>query len=501
MAKFNLSLSSKSDGAGAHQVMVRVTVSRDIRFRVKSGVWVNPSYFDGVSNCIITPKKGRLNYNEVEAAKTAKNKLESFLNHVDKICEAMSGHAESLTADFVMKAMKATSEISVNDISYYSIKSEMEKMEDAEREAERPSNVELLDLMSVYLTKKELSERSKRAFCVLVRQLQRYQSFVRETDSKRKEFTLLVGTMDTETLEDFFDYFRNEKELSCEYPDLFKKIMTDYPAEITMKHKCNVLAERGRNTFVKSMKMFKAFFNWCNQNGITDNNPFDGVKIGTETYGTPYYLTLEERNIIADADLQKIWEGLDDDVKKDVRKLAAMPVSTLIQQRDIFIFQCLIGCRVGDLLKLTTSNVKNDVVEYIAGKTKEKKPNVVKVPLNGRAMALVDKYKGVDNKGRLMPFIAAQNYNDAIKAVVLMCGVKRNVTILNPITGEEEQRPIWEVASSHMARRTFIGNLYKKVQDPNLIGSMSGHTEGSRAFARYRDIDIDIKKKTVSLID
>ncbi len=58
-----------------------------------------------------------------------------------------------------------------------------------------------------------------------------------------------------------------------------------------------------------------------------------------------------------------------------------------------------------------------------------------------------------------------------------------------------------EIASSHLARRTFIGNLYKKVKDPNLVGSLSGHKEGSKAFARYRDIDEDMKKELVDLLD
>lgn len=75
------------------------------------------------------------------------------------------------------------------------------------------------------------------------------------------------------------------------------------------------------------------------------------------------------------------------------------------------------------------------------------------------------------------------------------------MTILNPTTGEEEKRPINEIASSHLARRTFIGNLYKKVKDPNLVGSLSGHKEGSKAFARYRDIDEDMKKELVGLLD
>ena len=40
-----------------------------------------------------------------------------------------------------------------------------------------------------------------------------------------------------------------------------------------------------------------------------------------------------------------------------------------------------------------------------------------------------------------------------------------------------------------MARRTFCGNLYKRVKDPDIVASMSGHKEGSKAFARYRVID------------
>ena len=116
-------------------------------------------------------------------------------------------------------------------------------------------------------------------------------------------------------------------------------------------------------------------------------------------------------------------------------------------------------------------------------------------------MALIEKYKGIDVKCRLFPFISPQRYNDAIKEIFRLCGITRLITVLDSVTGEEVQRPINEVASSHMARRTFVGNLYKRVKDPNLIGSMSGHVEGSRAFARYREIDDDVKKEIVSLID
>lgn len=100
-----------------------------------------------------------------------------------------------------------------------------------------------------------------------------------------------------------------------------------------------------------------------------------------------------------------------------------------------------------------------------------------------------------------MPFISSQKYNVAIKKIFKECGITRIVTILNPTTGEEEQRPINEIASSHLARRTFVGNLYKKVKDPNLVGALSGHKEGSRAFSRYRDIDDDMKKELIGLME
>ena len=52
-----------------------------------------------------------------------------------------------------------------------------------------------------------------------------------------------------------------------------------------------------------------------------------------------------------------------------------------------------------------------------------------------------------------------------------------------------------------MARRTFIGNIYKLVNNPNLVSALTGHVEGSRAFTRYRTIDIDMKKDLVKMLE
>jgi integrase len=120
--------------------------------------------------------------------------------------------------------------------------------------------------------------------------------------------------------------------------------------------------------------------------------------------------------------------------------------------------------------------------------------------LNDKAKAILEKYKDCESK-KLLPFISEQKYNDAIKKAFKLAEIDRIVTILAPLTNEEVKKSLYEVASSHMARRTFIRNIYKKVKDPNLVGALSGHKEGSKAFNRYREIDEDMKKELVSMLD
>ena len=147
---------------------------------------------------------------------------------------------------------------------------------------------------------------------------------------------------------------RNEKTLSEKYPKQFESILEQYPVEINVVHTFTKLQNRGENTIVKLKKKFKAFMQWLYETERTSNRPFDGIKIGTEKYGVPFYLTKEERNLLADADIPALWEGLDDEDKKLCSKF---PLKTLEVQRDIFVFQCLVGCRVGDLCTLTSKNI------------------------------------------------------------------------------------------------------------------------------------------------
>lgn len=502
MATTELRLSKKIGRDGKSQVIVKLTINRSSRPCFKSGVFINPNWFKpkpietkkGLVMGIVAPKKGKYNGDEVNEANEAIANLNVFKSRLEKVCNALEGHVDDLNHDTIEKAFRLTSDIHPDKITYKVIDEKLK----AEAEEEKESKT-FFDWYKLFMEEKakSLSEGRVKRLEVMGRMLGRYESYVGQMDEERNNFKLDIDTIDKETLKDFFDYLVNEKTLSEEYPMIFERLVADNPFGKCKRKQ--VFEDRGHNVMVGLKKVLKTFFVWLNEEGITKNRPFEGIKIGSEKYGTPFYLSLKERNDIADFDIDEKWDSMTDEEKKEYNLSVSIP--TIKIQRDIFMFQCLIGCRVSDLMKMTPSSIVNGAIEYIPTKTKGEKPQVVRVPLNNRALALVEKYKNADRKGRLFPFISSQKYNDSIKDVVRICGVDRMVTTLNPVTGEEEQHPIWEMASSHMARRTFIGNLYKQVKDPNLVGSLSGHTEGSKAFVRYRDIDEEMKKDLVSLID
>lgn len=324
-------------------------------------------------------------------------------------------------------------------------------------------------LIDEFLLKHKLSEVRKKNFRVVKRALLRYELYVRATKRGQKSFVLDINNITPDTLHDIWDFFENEHKYYELYPAIYEQI----PEKRIPK-------PRGRNTLIDCFCRIRTFFLWCYDKKKTTNRPFDNFRIEECTYGTPVYITLEERD--------KLYE-------KDLSAHKQVEI-----QRDIFVFQSLIGCRVGDLYRMTKQNIINGAIEYIPRKTKEGNPVTVRVPLNDKAKAILEKYK--DHEGnKLLPFISEQKYNDAIKKSFEIAEINRIVTVLDPLTNEEVKKPLYEIASSHMARRTFIGNIYKKVKDPNLIGALSGHKEGSKAFSRYREIDEEMKKELVNLLD
>lgn len=454
MASIKRYLSSKVEGNGRSEIQFRLSLTKDIKLRLKSGIYIKPSRFN--AGTIVKP---RANQEEIAELKELERKIRDLEDYIYALCE--DNPVERLTKEFLTKEI---------DRFHHP------KRERKPKEVEEKLQKKFIELVEEFPTKRGLSEWRHRRYGVLSRSLHRFELYrkVKRQIPAKLDFEMFT----TDILEDYERFLRNEPEIFDKYPRIFEQ----YPAETRKARKSRRPFPKGDNTIINIFACLRTFFHWAIEEGLTTNNPFVKYKgKTTEHYGTPYYITLEERDRIADFDLSAN--------------------KSLAVQRDIFIFHCCIGCRISDLMRLTPGNIINDAVEYIASKTKGERPNVIRVPLTQRAKDILDRYKGEDSEGRILPFISSQKYNVAIKKIFKECGITRIVTILNPTTGEEEQRPINEIASSHLARRTFVGNLYKKVKDPNLVGALSGHKEGSRAFSRYRDIDDDMKKELIGLME
>ncbi len=329
---------------------------------------------------------------------------------------------------------------------------------------ERPQT--FFEAFDEFLEKRKLSEWRIRAFNVVIRTLKRYELYAQATQSRA--FKLSFDSITPLVLRDIEEFLRNEYTFAEKYPEIY----TAVPESRTPQ-------PRGQNTINGILTKIRTFFIWANDVGKTTNNPFKNYAVEECVYGTPYYISIDERNKLYSTNLSRH------------PKLAV--------QRDIFVFQCLVGCRVGDLYKMTRENVINGGIEYVPRKTREGRPITVRVPLNSIAKEILNKYKNTGDG--LFPFISEQKYNIAIKRIFLAARLKRPVTIINPTTREPEVKPLNEIASSHLARRCFVGNLYKQVKDPNLVGALSGHKEGSRAFSRYREIDEQMKTELVKMLE
>lgn len=469
MATVKKTLSKRVDANGSAQVFFYIVLGRNGRIRVKSGVTVPTKHWNEKKEIVSVPQK--IGESIREELKQKQEKLDIALKRTLKIIDI---YQENATKDFIEHILDLLKDFD-GTITYDIIENALADEKEQELLANR---ITVFDVCETYLAK-GLSESLIRVYRVLFRSMARYQIY--RNKILRKPFAWYVDDVLQRDIEQFFDYLAKEHVYREKHKKVFDKEVVIYNEENKAKHKTLKFEARGENYLIGLQKKTKSFWNWLIKTKRTTNNPFIGIEIAQQKYGTPYYITKEERNIIAEHDFSNS--------------------KHLEVQRDIFIFQCLTGCRVGDLTRLMPDNVVNGVLVYTPHKTKdEEKTFTARVPLSEKALELINKYRGKDSKGRLLPFISDQKYNEAIKAILKACEITRMVNVRNAKTGEDEMKPINELASSHMARRTFVGNAHKQVKDPNLIGRMSGHVEGSRAFARYRDIDDDMLKEVINAI-
>ena len=473
MSKITYELSPKTVN-GKSQIMVRFSVSRDKRFRLKSHIFVPRKRF--IDGKIIIPRNYLKDYGD---SVKAYNQFELFKQKMDMLIE--SDYIQLLSKETIIALVDATDMEENADI--FSSKDLLdEAIQNVSTISEETTIYSYIDQ---YCEVKELSDTRKHSYLLMKREIAKFEKFreLFKLDGKGLTYPTLSCPDDIKT---FKGYFQEEENLAVQYPLIYKKCVDFSMSLFPPKNKYNYYKTHHRtyNYLPSMMHRLRSVYRWIETccNVQIDETLCPECDTYNEVYTDAFYLTKEERNTIDNLDFS------------DNPKLET--------QKDIFIFNCLTGCRYCDLQLLTEKNIHNGLLSYHPLKTRKlTNPVIPSIPLSHRALELIDKYRGIDKKNRLFPFKSLTYYNNSIKEIIRLAGITRYVYGSSDPTSKFYHRPLYELASSYTARKTFIGCAYKEVKSQNIISTMSGHASGSTSFCRYRTIDDEDRRELINLLD
>ncbi|MCM0347361.1 site-specific integrase [Bacteroides fragilis] len=217
----------------------------------------------------------------------------------------------------------------------------------------------------------------------------------------------------------------------------------------------------GHNATAKMMQKLKTATNYAKAHGMLSIDPFYDTKITFKNVDVPY-LTLEELRAIMDKDIQN---------------------DRLRRVRDIFVFSCFTGLAYSDTYFLTEEHLykANDGKMWIK-KHRQKTKVIADIPLLEVPLQILNKYRGKQTGGRLLPVSSNQKVNEYLKELATICGIKKELTY-------------------HMARYTFATSLTLLHNVPMAsIAKMLGHTNirQTQHYAKVNDVMLSRNMQNLS---
>ncbi len=201
----------------------------------------------------------------------------------------------------------------------------------------------------------------------------------------------------------------------------------------------------------------------CNdafKNGIETNKQIKNIKAVSEKRKPEdiVYLSIEEQQKIKETELTS---------------------TAYINARKWLLLGCLIGQRGGDLLSLTTDNIKERQGRKIIELVQQKTGKQVAIPVSNKALEYVENefpYK-----------ISLARFNEYIKKICEKAEINKPTTGLIKEEGKKGKvkttLPKWKTISSHVCRRSFATNYYTKIPTPLLMNITAHSTE--KVFLAY----------------
>ena len=271
-----------------------------------------------------------------------------------------------------------------------------------------------------------------------------------------------TAAFDGEKLLRLREFIANEYLQVSKHP----KVYADEPANKIPKKK------RGRNTVTAMMRVLSAFFSELEDTEEIERTPF--AKIGRTNrkrvfkvqFNAPIFCTAEELRIIRTAQVPEELE----------------------ETRTAFVLHCALGCRYSDFCRLTTRNVSKHpdgflFIHYLPEKTKGSASShaEIETPLIKYAAEIIAArggfaFKCLRNKNQ---------YNTNIRKLFEYCGLNRECAVYSESEEQNIYKPMHELASSKIARKTAVDILTKAQINMYAAGL---HREGSGAVNHYTRI-------------
>ena len=281
-----------------------------------------------------------------------------------------------------------------------------------------------------------------------------------------KRSSLHTDQFNADMVLDFRRFISEEYKYVPLYPRLYPRGAGHRPPQ-----------KRFRNTtVVHDLKLLQAFFAELENTGEIRCSPFRKISAQKRRvmmhvmYDAPVFLRAEE-----------------------VRQVMATKVPAELQWvKDLFVLNCVVGCRISDLLRLTPDKVTVSdegipFVHYIPSKTAKRQSTNREVitPLIEPALEIINR-TGLQLVGPNLKY-EKQRYNKTLRQLLKVCGITRRVSIFCLETGDNVYRPLYEVATSKLARKTHI-DMLNKVQINYYVAGL--HRQGSEAVFRYTGLEL-----------
>ena len=282
---------------------------------------------------------------------------------------------------------------------------------------------------------------------------------------------------------DKFERFLKENEIPNTWESMNLDTINRYQKQIIKEnplHPHNTLRNIIKGTIFNLLgiadKRLDIPFKWSDSN----LNSFEFVKDKSNKE-----LADNKKVSLTEEQLNKFYKHIITGTERQIKKYTEI--------RDLFILQCLVGQRIGDMQKFFNGDNEMDeeagTISIIQQKTKAR----AIIPLLPLAKEIISKY---ENKELLYYKEKKSIVNEALKEVAEQAGLDEPITYEE--NGIKQTQPLYKLLHTHTARHTFITILCRKGIPKETVIIATGHEDTKMIDKVYSHLNSKDKAKKVS---